>query len=401
MHLSPVLSLGIIFLTGFFAFKIVGKVRLPTVTGYLILGIIIGEEFLNLVSDKVLSSSSFVSSIVLGFVAFTLGQNFSLQRFKRIGKTVILISIFESVCAWFIVTFAFYFILRQSFYVSIIFGAIASATAPAATVMVVRESGAKGLFTNILLGIVAIDDAWCLIIFSLSLAIAKVFVMRGSSGLAIVLEAVGRGVLEVGGAFALGISLGFLFKILSKLVKTEQGLEIYTLGFIFLAIGIAEHLHVSVLLSSMVLGATVVNTLKGDNRFFQVIKGLEYPLYLLFFVLAGANLELESLKHLGIFSVVYLFARVLGKVLGARLGALLGRAPKNIQKYVGFGLIPQAGVALGVALIAKSDFPAYGAIIFDTIVSTTVLYEIFGPIVTKWALLKAGDISLSHEASGA
>ncbi len=397
MHLDPILSLGIIFLTGFVVSKIIEKVRLPAVTGDLILGIIIGEEFLNLLSHRILSSSSFVSSIVLGLIAFAIGQNFSLERFRKIGKTVIFISIFEAVGAWILVTFVFHFIVKQPLYISIIFGAIASATAPAATVMVIREYRAKGLFTNILLGVVAIDDAWCLIIFSLSLAVARVLAMHESGGL-LLLEAFGHGIMEIGGAFALGILLGFLFKVFSRHIKTEQGLEIYTLGFILIAIGIAIHLHISILLSSMVLGATVVNTLKGDERFFRALKGLEYPLYLLFFVLAGANLELESLKHLGIFGLAYLFTRIAGKVIGARIGATLGKAPQNVRRYIGFGLIPQAGVALGVALIAKNDFPLYGGIIFDTIIGTTVIYEIFGPIITKWALQRAGDISVLRKA---
>ncbi len=397
MHLDPILSLGIIFLTGFVVSKIIEKVRLPAVTGDLILGIIIGEEFLNLLSHRILSSSSFVSSIVLGLIAFAIGQNFSLERFRKIGKTVIFISIFEAVGAWILVTLIFHFIVKQPLYISIIFGAIASATAPAATVMVIREYRAKGLFTNILLGVVAIDDAWCLIIFSLSLAVARVLAMHESGGL-LLLEAFGHGIMEIGGAFALGILLGFLFKVFSRHIKTEQGLEIYTLGFILIAIGIAIHLHISILLSSMVLGATVVNTLKGDERFFRALKGLEYPLYLLFFVLAGANLELESLKHLGIFGLAYLFTRIAGKVIGARIGATLGKAPQNVRRYIGFGLIPQAGVALGVALIAKNDFPLYGGIIFDTIIGTTVIYEIFGPIITKWALQRAGDISVLRKS---
>jgi len=397
VHLDPILSLGIIFLTGFVVSKIIEKVRLPAVTGDLILGIIIGEEFLNLLSHRILSSSSFVSSIVLGLIAFAIGQNFSLERFRKIGKTVIFISIFEAVGAWILVTLIFHFIVKQPLYISIIFGAIASATAPAATVMVIREYRAKGLFTNILLGVVAIDDAWCLIIFSLSLAVARVLAMHESGGL-LLLEAFGHGIMEIGGAFALGILLGFLFKVFSRHIKTEQGLEIYTLGFILIAIGIAIHLHISILLSSMVLGATVVNTLKGDERFFRALKGLEYPLYLLFFVLAGANLELESLKHLGIFGLAYLFTRIAGKVIGARIGATLGKAPQNVRRYIGFGLIPQAGVALGVALIAKNDFPLYGGIIFDTIIGTTVIYEIFGPIITKWALQRAGDISVLRKS---
>ncbi len=391
MHIDPILSLGIIFISGFLILRFINKVRLPAITGDLILGIIIGEEFLNLVSRHLLSASGVISNIVLGLIAFSIGRNFLVDRFRKIGKNVFLISIFEALGTWIVVTVAFHFLLKQPFYLSLIFGAIASATAPAATVMVIREYRAQGLFTNVLLGVVAIDDAWCLMIFSLSLALARTLALH-LGGTLLLFEALLKGILEIFGAIGVGIALGFIFSGLSTLVRTQAGLTLYTLGFLLLSIGIALHLHLSILLTAMVLGATVVNLLKEEERFFASLKSIEYPLYLLFFVLAGANLELVSLKHVGILGAFYLVTRVVGKIIGARIGAIISRSPKNIQHYIGFGLIPQAGVALGVALIAKANFQRVGGLIMDTIIGTTVVYELVGPIVTKWALSRAGDI---------
>ncbi len=390
MHLDPILSLGIIFLSGYGVLKLINVLKIPTVTGDLLLGIIIGEEILNLVSPHILSASSFISNLVLGLIAFAIGQNFSMERFRKLGRSIILISIMEAAGAWITVTLVFHFLLGKELYISLLFGAIASATAPAATVMVIREYRAKGVFTNILLGVVAIDDAWCLMIFSISLAAARA--LAAHVGGSFLLTSLLKAIIEIFGALALGTVAGVIFNKLSSSVKSAVGAQIYTLGFILTVIGLAIHLKFSILLSSMALGATLVNMKGTSQRYFESIRSIESPLYLLFFVLAGANLELASLKHIGLIGLTYLVARVTGKAVGAAIGGLLSGAPANVRKYMGFALVPQAGVALGVALIAKADFPEFGGTIFDTIVATTVVYELIGPILTKFALTKAGEI---------
>ncbi len=397
MHLDPILSLGIIFLSGYTVLKLINLLKVPAVTGDLLLGIIIGEEILNLVSPHILSASSFISNLVLGMIAFTIGQNFSMERFRKLGRSIILISIMEAAGAWITVTLVFYFLLGKELYISLLFGAIASATAPAATVMVIREYRAKGVFTNILLGVVAIDDAWCLMIFSISLAAARALAVH--VGGSFLLTSLGKAIIEIFGALALGTAAGIAFNKFSSSVKSSVGAQIYTLGFILTVIGLAIHLKFSILLSSMALGATLVNMKGANQRYFESIRSIESPLYLLFFVLAGANLELASLKHIGLIGLTYLVARVIGKAVGAAVGGLLAGAPANVRKYMGFALVPQAGVALGVALIAKADFPKFGGMIFDTIVATTVVYELVGPILTKFALTKAGEIKPRSTAS--
>ncbi|MBU0548272.1 MAG: cation:proton antiporter [Candidatus Omnitrophica bacterium] len=388
---NTILGLGFILFAGLLSAKIIKKVRLPAVTAYLLLGILIGPSLLKLVPEGILEASGLISNIVLGIIAFGIGQNFSRYHLRRIGKSIIWISILEACGAWILVTSIFYLLLRQPFYVSLIFGAIASATAPAATVMVIREYRAKGNFTDTLLGVVAIDDAWCLIIFAISLAISQA-IHAHMVATSFLVKVFLNSLLSIFGAFVLGAFIAMLFSIFYRFVRTQAELLILTLGLIFLNIGIAIWLHLSVLLANMFLGAILVNLNRYSFKFFDSLKMIDSPLFLLFFVLAGANLEVDILSSLSMVGLAYLIFRVAGKMLGASLGAKIANATTIVRKYIGFGLIPQAGVALGCALITKSDFPLIGNMIFTTIVATTVIYELIGPLCTKYALRKAGDI---------
>jgi len=388
---ETILSFAAILLLGLLAARILRQIKFPAVTAYLLLGILIGPEVLGLVARPILGASGSISNIVLSFVAFSLGQNFSRENFSRIGKPVLWISLLAAIGAWLLVTFSCLYLLRQSLPVSLLFGAIASATAPAATVMVVRESGAKGTFTDTLLGVVAIDDAWCLIIFAISLALAKGSTHSGGDGFHLS-AAFARSLLEIGGALGLGTLMALIFTYFSRHLRSPGDLLIYTLGFILLNTGLAIYFHLSVLLASMFLGMMLVNINKTSFRFFDIVRTVDSPLYLAFFVLAGASLEIHLLAKLGLLSLTYFIFRVLGKVGGASLGGWISRAASPVKKYLGFALVPQAGVALGVALIAKAEFPPMGGMIFTTIVATTILYEIIGPFFTQWALHKAGEI---------
>jgi NhaP-type Na+/H+ or K+/H+ antiporter len=389
--MNAIFSIGFILILGFIAARLINKLKLPSVTAYLILGILIGPSLGNLVSPDLLSASGFISNIVLGLIAFSIGQNFSRDNFSRIGRSVFWISLLEAGGAWILVTLAFLLILKQPFYISLLFGAISAATAPAATVMVVREHKSKGTFTDTLLGVVAIDDAWCLIIFAFSLAIAKAVAMHVSSNL-FILNVMLKSILGIGGAFVLGWIISLLASAFSKYIRTPTEGLIYSLGFIFSTIGLSLLLHFSVLLACMFLGASLVNLKKMQLNFFETIKTIDSPLYLLFFVLAGANLEIGLFKGIGLIGIVYLIFRIAGKIGGAQLGSLIAHASAGVRKYLGFALIPQAGVALGCALIVKADFPQAGGMIFTTIIATTVVYELIGPICTKLALEKAGEI---------
>jgi len=396
--MNIILSFAVILLAGLLAQRILRKVKFPAVTAYLFLGILIGPEVFNLVSKQILQSSDLISNIVLSIIAFGLGQNFSKKNLSKIGKSIFCISILEACGAFLCVSFVFFFLFRQPLPLSLVFWSISSATAPAATVMVIKEYKAKGALTDTLLGVVAIDDAWCLIIFSVSLAIAQALIsplLRFSGPLSqsfYLTKAFLYSLLKIGGSFALGAAVALIFSYFSRYIKRGTNLLIYTLGFIFLNAGIANHFHFSALLSNIFFGAILVNINKESFKFFDSLRTVDLLFYLFFFVLAGANLEIELLGKLGLVGLAYLCFRVIGKLSGASLGGYLSKAPASVRKYLGFGLIPQAGIALGVALIAKAEFPQAGGMIFATIVATTIVYEIIGPFCTKFALSKAKEI---------
>lgn len=394
--MNTILGLGFILMAGLLSAKLIKKVRFPAVTAYLFFGILIGPSFLKLTPQGVLNASGFISNIVLGLIAFGIGQNFSKHHLRRVGKSVIWISVLEACGAWILVTSVFYFVLRQPFYLSLIFGAISSATAPAATVMVIREYRSRGNFTDTLLGVVAIDDAWCLIIFAISLAISRA-IYAHMVATSFIVKVFLQSLLSIFGAFVLGFFSAMFLSISYRFMRTSAELLIFTLGCILLNIGIATWLHLSVLLACMFLGASLVNIHRYSFKFFDSLKSIDSPLFLLFFVLAGSNLEISVLGKLSLLGLAYLVFRVVGKLSGASLGARIANASSSIKKYIGFGLVPQAGVALGVALVAKTDFPEVGNMIFTTIIATTVVYELIGPICTKFALLKANDIILEHK----
>lgn len=389
--IDTILSLAIIFLGGFLVARLLRRVKFPAVTAYILLGILVGPYLLNLVPEQLFNASGLISNIVLSVIAFGLGQNFSRENFSRIGKSVIWISILEASGAWIGVTLAFLFLLKQPLYLSLLFGAIASATAPAATVMVIREYRARGVFSNTLLGVVAIDDAWCIIIFAISVTLTKALIYPLTENLFLI-KVLLSSLLGIAGAFALGASIALILTYFSRFVRTETDFLICTLGFILLNTGIALYLHLPALLASISFGAVLININKKSARFFAVLRRVDSVMYLFFFVLAGTHLEIPLLRKLGFMGFTYFIFRVIGKLTGASLGGHFSRAPKSVRKYIGLGLVPQAGVALGLALIAKVEFSSFGPTIFATIMATTIIYEIIGPFCTKFALSKAGEI---------
>ncbi|MGR3309242.1 MAG: cation:proton antiporter [Candidatus Brocadiales bacterium] len=393
--MNTILGLGFILLAALFSARLMNKIRFPAVTAYLVLGILIGPSLFNLVPEGILNASGLISNIVLGIIAFSLGQNFSRDIFRKVGKSVIWISILEACGAWILVTLTFLFILRQPFYIALLFGAIASATAPAATIMVIRELRAKGTFTNTLLGVIAIDDAWCLVIFAVSLSISQA-ISAHTVATFFMIKVILTSLLSICGAFALGMVAAISIAYLSRFVRTQTELLIFTLGFVFLSIGIATWLHLSILLANMFLGAVLVNINHSSFKFFDSVKTIDSPLFLLFFTLAGTNLEIGILSKLGLIGLTYIIFRIIGKVIGASLGAHISNASANVKRYLGVGLIPQAGVAIGCALIAKSSFPKVGSIIFTTIIATTVINELIGPLCTKYVLHKAGEVPAEY-----
>jgi Kef-type K+ transport system membrane component KefB len=385
------LGLSLIILAGFLAAKLFRTAKIPAITAYILVGVVIGPSGLEVVPEGILAASGFISDVVLGLIAFGIGKSFHFRTLGRTGRIIVRISAMEAMGAMLMVTAAFTVLLNIPLHVAILFGAIASATAPAATAMVVEETKAKGPMTDTLLGVVALDDAWALMIFAVSMVAAKTIASGGADHLDLLMET-GLAVLEIAFSLILGAVFAWLLHHYSSRVVDPSDLEIFTLGIILLNVGAASSLGLSVLLACLALGVVLVNISSEGRRFFEVIEPLDTPLYLIFFVLAGALLEIGLLKDIGLLGLAYIVFRVAGKLIGAYIGASdPGGMGASMRKYIGLGLIPQAGVALGLALMALEQFPAVGETIFSTIVATTVVFELAGPIATRTAL------SLAHE----
>ncbi|MBA3052499.1 cation:proton antiporter [bacterium] len=389
MHI--LFSLGLVLIGAWFSGKIIKLINLPLVTAYIIFGIIAGPFAMNIVHGNLITVSPLVSSVGLGLIAFNIGQNFIWSDIKRMGKMVALISLFEALGAYFMVMLAARYFLSMAWAPAMCLGALASATAPAATMMVIKEYRASGLFTSTLLGIVAFDDAVCLIIISISLAMVNTMAIMGA-GNAAVSHALLFSLGSIGGALLTGIVLTLLIKKIAPFVITRENLLIFMLAFLFIGIGVSEMLKIPLLLTCMVMGAVLAN-ISHETKFFDVLHEVDAPVYLLFFVFSGANLKISAITSVGAVAAVYFIVRVFGKFAGAYIGGVLSHAPARIKKYMWLGLVPQAGVALGAALMVRDQLPLYGEMIFTTIVTTTVAYELVGPLCTKLALRKSGEIS--------
>ncbi|MBA7622746.1 hypothetical protein ES703_30129 [subsurface metagenome] len=391
MHqLNSIFGLAVIIITGYFGAKLLRKIHFPAVTAYLLIGILIGPRLLNLVPLRIISFSDFISNFVLGVIAFSLGANFTLKDMKAAGKPVIWISVLEASFAWIIVTIVMviYFLLSgMAIHPSFVLGAAAAATAPAATVMVIREYRARGTVTEMLLRVVAIDDAWCLIFSALAIMFAST-VGSGNFNLLVII----RSLIEILASLLFGGILGFGFHYFSRFIRTKEELLIVTTGFILLVVGLSIKLHLSPLLTSMVSGVVIANISKDSTLFFETLRKVDPILFLCFFILVGANLEIGLIPEIGIMGLLYIIFRVIGKFVGVKIGAWKSHADARIGKYLAWGLVPQAGVALGVALSAKALYPEYGGMIFTTITATTVIYELVGPLCAKHGLQKAGEI---------
>jgi NhaP-type Na+/H+ or K+/H+ antiporter len=387
---NSLLSAGLILILGFVGARLLKFVRLPNVTAFLIVGILIGPHMLDLVTPEIFAASEFFSNLVLGIIAFSLGENFRFDKIRQGMKQVMWISIVAALGAWILVSAALIVVLiaiEMPIYPAIVLGAAASATAPAATVLVIREYRASGMLTELLLKVVAIDDAWCLIFAAMAIAVGNA--MRAD---VFQMSIVFAGLGEIFGALLVGGILGYLSSKLSKFIRTGEELLIYTLGLVLFNVGLSIALEVSVLLSSMMMGLVMVNMARENYKFFEVLRSVDTPLFLAFFIISGAHLDFGILYKMGVAGVLYVVFRTIGKVYGAKLGAKLSGAPKVVGDWLGLGLTPQAGVALGIGLVAKTTFPELGNYIFTIIAATSVVFELVGPLLTKYSLIKAGEI---------
>lgn len=383
--------LAIVLFTGLISGKLVHFIKLPNVTGYLIGGLLIGPSFLNLITHEGLDILSFISNVALGFIAFSIGSEFKTSYFKRVGITPIVIAILESVMAVLLVTGALMAVGTDPA-LSIMLGAIAAATAPAATIMVIKQYKAKGPVTETLLSVVALDDAVALVCFGVATAIAQMINNPNSANLFL---SIMNPIKEIILALAIGAILGLLFVLPLRYFKDEDSRQTLIYGFVLIGLFIAQKCHVSDLLTCMMMGAIFANLSNQSDRVLAICDRITPPIFVAFFVLSGADLNIGILPSIGLIGIIYVLVRVIGKIFGAWLGARICKADKNIQKYLGFALCPQAGVAIGLTVVAKTIVPDYAVQIRAVILCATLIYELVGPSLSKWALKKSGEIKAS------
>ncbi len=385
--------IAVILFAGMGTAKILSKFKLPNVTGYLIAGLIIGPSLLGIIPKEASDKLSIISEAALSFIAYSIGSEFNIENLKRVGKGVIIITVLEALTAVFLVDIVMIFVLGQPVAFSLVLGAIAAATAPAATLMVVRQYKAKGPVVDTLLPVVAMDDAVGIMAFGISTTIAQTLVKN--SGSISIAKIILIPLFEIVAALAIGFGMGILLTYLSKKVKGEDGLLSIVIAVLFATAGIAIRFNLSSLLACMMIGATLTNLDPNNKRAFTTVDRFTPPVLISFFTIAGVQLDLSILKEVGLLGIVYIVVRVVGKMLGAYLGAKISDFPHTVQKYLGFTLIPQAGVAIGLSMIAQNTLPSpYGAQVRTIVLAGTVIYELLGPMITKTALIKAGEIKL-------
>ncbi|SHI59248.1 transporter, CPA2 family [Dethiosulfatibacter aminovorans DSM 17477] len=384
--------LGIAVIVGLLAGKAINKLKIPSVAGYIIAGLLLGISGLNITNTELLDKLSFISDFALGIIAFNIGSEFEIPLIKRLGKSIFIIAFFESFIAFALVTGAL-LLLGQSTANALVLGAVAAATAPAATTMVLKELKAKGSLTSTLLGVVAVDDAICLMIFSVSSAIAKVFIKNEALTVTkVFLHPLMEIVLSLIAGAIIGLCLSY---VLNKERRSVDVLS-YILGAILLLIGITTAFHLSALLSAMAMGVMVAN-LVPDNRYaFEQIETFSTPIVSIFFILAGSRLNISMIPQLGLVGVVYFAVRIIGKTAGASLGAVIAKSSKTVRKYIGMGLYSQVGVAVGLAISVSREFAGtdLGDIVITILLATTILTEVIGPVATKTAIINAGESQL-------
>ena len=381
--------LGIAMVAGLIFSRIVKKVRLPNVTGFLVAGLLIGPCCLKLVPSEALEGLNIITTVALGFIAFSIGGEFRIASIRAIGKNVIIITLFQSLLAAALVDIV---LCACGFNTSesIILGAIATATAPAATLMVVRQYKAKGELTNTLLPVVAMDDAVGLVVFSVSSAVASTL---SSGGPVSVYSMAVKPLIEIVLSLVSGSLLGLLVSVSMRFFHSRSNKLMICIAGVVLGEAVAKQFGLSDLLVCMSVGAVFANLRDDALDVMDLCDGWTPPLFMLFFVISGAELDLAALPTVGVLGLIYIVVRSLGKYFGAYLGAVVVKASPNIRRYLGITLLPQAGVAIGMAQMALATMPEFGARIQAVVLAATLIYELVGPVATKIALTKAGEIA--------
>ncbi len=406
MSIPVLLVVGIMTLAGLYLGKVTKYVKLPSIIGFMLVGVLLGPSLFNLISNSMQNKLDFITEVALGFVAISIGLELKMSTLKQQGISIVVIIITESLLAFTLVTLAMYW-LTNDLALSLIFGAIAPASAPAGTVAIIQEYKARGSLTKALYSVVGFDDGLGIIIFGFAAAISKSLVEQATGAHAeSFLTLITPPLVEVALSLFVGVVMALFFVFLARRLSSKRDLFILLFAIVFIVSGLSGPLHLSLILTNMVLGFVIVNTQANSliKKIEDELSNVMPLLFVLFFVLAGANLHVAALPSLGLLGVVYIVSRIIGLAGGASLGATISKAEPKLRKYLGLGILSQAGVAIGLALIVKHEFSGLGewgaeigSTVITTVTATCIFFELIGPILTKIGLQKAGEITVSDE----
>lgn len=397
-----IISIAIMLLCGFLMTRITKKLKLPNVTAYIVAGILIGPFCLNLIPEKIIEGTEFLADIALAFIAFSTGEFFKFSKLKKNAGKVIVITLAEALTASLFVFVLTFFILKLTLSFSIVLAALASATAPASTMMTIRQTKAKGDFVDTLLQVVAYDDIVALLAYSIAISVA----VSSSTGATVGFASIIIPILKNLGVLALGCIFGLLMKLLIQKKRSTDNRLIIAIALLFAFCGICSAIDVSPLLGCMSMGTVYINA-TDDDKLFKQLNYFSPPILLLFFVRSGLSFDLNALiKPSGsiggvpliVIGVLYFIVRILGKYTGAFFGCLIAKKPKTTRNYFGLGLIPQAGVAIGLAALgARTLGGETGNALQTVILASSVIYELIGPALAKLSLYLSKSYSVKLE----
>lgn len=391
------LELALVVLFGIFGAAIARKLNLPNVTGYLLAGILLGPSLFHVVNETHTPVINFVNEMALGIIALAIGGEFYLPELKKLGKNIFIITLMEVIGVLAVVFSVMYFLLDQSFVFSIIIASMSAATAPAGTVMVIRQYRADGPLTRTILQVAALDDAFGIMAFGIAMSLAKLSI--GSEQVNLLWMFLDP-LLEIIASLAFGLVLGFIFTYWVKRVKHKETVLCMILLTIMGSIGLANRLGLSALLCNMMIGAVLVNFHSSSKRVVDVINDFAPPINLMFFTFAGASLNLSVLSSIGVLGLCYVFSRAGGKILGATVGAKMVKAPEAIVKWLGLALLPQGGISIGLTMIVARELPQFSAEIITVILFSVLIFEVMGPILAKISITQAGEVNGMNKYKG-
>ncbi len=406
--MNIVLAIGIIVVVGFFGGLASEKLKLPRITGYIIIGVLLSPTILGIIPKETIGNLDIITDISLGFIAYLIGGSLRWEHLQKLAKSIAWITLFQSLGAWFLVALALAILghliipngtfWQTYFPMAFIIGAVSCATAPAAVMAIIRQYKAKGPLTTTLLAVVALDDAIAVIAFAIASGICQPLVNGAGISPYQMLAVPFLHILE---SAAIGVVFALALMYISRLVRTRDLLLVVVFGMIMLCVGLTTYLGVSSILASMVVGFIVVNKTRRKDMFL-VVEGIEDIFFAMFFVLAGLHFDLSILKVAGVLALLIVLARCVGKYTGARTGARISHAPDAIRKYLGLALLPKAGVTMGLILLAALQFPTFGSLMLNAVLASTIINELAAPPLTKYAIFKAGEagIDLHEKDSG-